>query len=73
MVRKRKRKRIGLTERQPLPMPSGPNQSWSMDYVADGLVDGRKLRVLAIVDDFTASAYARGRHLASRSARCGGA
>ena len=46
MVRKRKRKRIGLTERQPLPMPSGPNQSWSMDYVADGLVDGRKLRVL---------------------------
>ena len=53
MVRKRKRKRIGLTERQPLPMPSGPNQSWSMDYVADGLVDGRKLRVLAIVDDYS--------------------
>jgi len=53
MVRKRKRKRIGLTERRPLTMPSGPNQSWSMDYVADGLIDGRKLRALTIVDDFT--------------------
>ena len=52
-VRKRKRKRIGLAERQPLPMPTGPNQSWSMDYVADGLIDGRKLRVLAIVDDYS--------------------
>lgn len=53
MVRKRKRKRIGLAERLALPKPTGPNQSWSMDYVADGLVDGRKLRVLAIVDDFS--------------------
>ena len=24
-----------------------------MDYVADGLIDGRKLRVLAIVDDYS--------------------
>ena len=52
-VRKRKRKRIGIAERQPLPVPTGPNQSWSMDYVADGLIDGRKLRVLAIVDDYS--------------------
>lgn len=53
MVRKRKRKRIGIAERLVLPTPMGPNQSWSMDYVADGLIDGRKLRVLAIVDDFS--------------------
>jgi putative transposase len=52
-VRRRKRKRIGIAERQPLPVPTGPNQSWSMDYVADGLIDGRKLRVLAIVDDYS--------------------
>jgi putative transposase len=24
-----------------------------MDYVADGLIDGRKLRVLVIVDDYS--------------------
>jgi putative transposase len=53
MVRKRKRKRIGIAERLALPRPTGPNQSWSMDYVADGLIDGRKLRVLAIVDDYS--------------------
>ena len=53
MVRKRKRKRIGLAERLVLPTPSALNQSWSMDYVADGLIDGRKLRALTIVDDFT--------------------
>jgi putative transposase len=52
-VRRRKRKRIGLFERKPLPKPSTVNRSWSMDFVADGLIDGRKLRVLAIVDDYS--------------------
>lgn len=50
-VRRRKRKRIGLVERKPLPKPTAVNVSWSMDFVADGLCDGRKLRCLAIVDD----------------------
>lgn len=46
-VRRRKRKRIGPFERKPLPRPSAVNQSWSMDFVADGLRDGRKLRCLS--------------------------
>src|SRR5204863_1916835 len=50
-VRRRKRKRIGLFERKPLPKPSAVNRSWSMDFVSDGLCDGRKLRCLTIVDD----------------------
>lgn len=52
-VRRRKRKRIGPFERKPLPRPSAVNQSWSMDFVADGLRDGRKLRCLTIVDDYS--------------------
>jgi len=52
-VRRRKRKRIGLFERKPLPKPSAVNRSWSMDFVADGLIDGRKLRCLVIVDDYS--------------------
>ena len=52
-VRRRKRKRIGPFERKPLPKPSAPNVSWSMDFVSDGLADGRRLRCLAIVDDCT--------------------
>jgi putative transposase len=52
-VRRRKRKRIGPFERKPLPKPTAANKSWSMDFVSDGLADGRRLRCLAIVDDCT--------------------
>jgi putative transposase len=52
-VRRRKRKRIGLFERKPLPQPTAANLSWSMDFVADGLIGGRRLRCLTIVDDCT--------------------
>ena len=52
-VRRRKRKRIGLVERKPLPKPLAANLSWSMDFVSDGLADGRRLRCLTIVDDCT--------------------
>jgi len=52
-VRRRKRKRIGLVERKPLPKPLAANLSWSMDFVSDGLADGRRLRCLNIVDDCT--------------------
>jgi putative transposase len=52
-VRRRKRKRIGPFERKPLPKPQRPNLSWSMDFVSDGLANGRRLRCLAIVDDCT--------------------
>src|SRR5579862_6632448 len=52
-VRRRKRKRIGPFERKPLPKPTAANLSWSMDFVSDGLCDGRRLRCLAIVDDFS--------------------
>jgi putative transposase len=40
-------------ERKPLPKPTTANASWSMDFVADGLIGGRRLRCLTIVDDCT--------------------
>jgi len=52
-VRRRKRKRIAGIERQEKMVVNKPNQSWSMDFVSDGFVDGRRLRCLNIVDDFT--------------------
>jgi putative transposase len=51
-VRRRKRKRLGAVERQPLAIPVRPNERWSMDFVADALTDGRRFRSLNIVDDF---------------------
>jgi putative transposase len=52
-VRKRSRKRIGLTERVPLFLPETPNHAWSMNFMHDGLADGRRIRCLNVVDDCT--------------------
>lgn len=52
-VRKRARKRIVFGERTPLPQADRPNQSWSMDFVADALANGRRIRCLTLVDNFT--------------------
>ena len=34
-------------------LPQGANQRWSLDFVSDTFADGRRFRILAIVDDFT--------------------
>src|SRR5580692_586786 len=34
-------------------LPQGANQRWSLDFVADTLTDGRRFRILVVVDDFT--------------------
>lgn len=34
-------------------LPSRPNERWSLDFVSDAFTDGRRFRVLAVVDDFT--------------------
>ena len=52
-VRRRKRKKIPLGDRQPLERPLVANQVWSMDFVFDRIADGRSLKCLAIVDDGT--------------------
>ncbi len=46
------RKRAAVT-RVPLLPAKGPNQRWSMDFVHDALSDGRRFRILAVVDDYT--------------------
>lgn len=52
-VRKRKRRKGIMLERQPLTLPDRPNQTWSMDFVMDSLSNGRRIKCLTIVDDFT--------------------
>jgi putative transposase len=34
-------------------IPQGANQRWSLDFLSDAFTDGRRFRILAIVDDFT--------------------
>ena len=57
-VRRRKRKKIGSGERQPLVRPARANEVWSMDFVFDRLASGRSLKCLTVVDDATQEAVA---------------
>ena len=52
-VRKRGGRKRALGTRAPLTIPQGPNQRWSLDFAADVLSDGRRLRILVVVDDFS--------------------
>ena len=52
-VRRRKRKKVPVGERQPLLRPDAANQVWSMDFVFDRTAEGRVLKCLTIVDDGT--------------------
>jgi putative transposase len=57
-VRRRRGRKRATGTRAPITMPQGPDQRWSLDFVADVLSWGRRFRVLAIVDDFTREALA---------------
>lgn len=51
-VRTKKRKKRASQPRVPLPVATAPRQRWSMDFMADQLVDGRRIRIFTAVDHF---------------------
>uniref|UniRef100_UPI0031F4C6C6 IS3 family transposase n=1 Tax=Shewanella algae TaxID=38313 RepID=UPI0031F4C6C6 len=51
-VRTKKRKKL-TRPRQPMEVPTAPNQRWSMDFVSDQLSNGRRFWVLNVVDDYS--------------------
>lgn len=57
-VRRRKRKKIPISERHPLERPLAANQVWSMDFVFDRTAEGRSIKSLTVVDDATHEAVA---------------
>jgi putative transposase len=52
-VRKRGGRKRALGTRAPMAIPQARNLRWSLDFVADPLVSGRRFRILTLVDDFT--------------------
>lgn len=52
-VRRRKRKKVPVGQRQPLIRPQAANEVWSMDFVFDRTAEGRTVKCLTIVDDAT--------------------
>ena len=57
-VRRRRRKKVPLYDRQPLGRPVAANQVWSMDFVFDRTAEGRVIKCLTVVDDATHEAVA---------------
>jgi putative transposase len=53
IVRTQKRRQRAQRQRIPSGQAIRPNQKWSMDFVAQRLADGRWIRVLTVVDQFT--------------------
>ena len=51
-MRVRRRKHIAL-HRGPAPVPVGPTERWSMDFVHATLADGRSFRIFTVVDNWS--------------------
>lgn len=57
-VKRRKCKKVPVSDRHPLARPQRANQVWSMDFVFDRTADGRVIKCLTIIDDATHEAVA---------------
>ena len=50
---KRPKRHVSYQRRMERPVAAGVDESWSMDFMSDELFDGRRIRLLTIVDNFT--------------------
>lgn len=57
-LRIKPKKRIPTRSPVPLHQPIEPNAFWSMDFMSDALVSGRKFRTLNVIDDFNRESLA---------------
>ena len=59
MLRTEKPKRhVSCQRRTERPVAAGVDESWSMDFMSDELFDGRRIRLLTIVDNFSRESLA---------------
>ncbi|MBV9813143.1 MAG: IS3 family transposase [Acetobacteraceae bacterium] len=52
-VRRRGGRKRALGTRSPLVRAERPNGRWSLDFASDTLADGRRFRMLCVIDDFS--------------------
>lgn len=51
-LRRKHKRRLPARVLTPLVQPERPNENWSMDFMHDGLIDGRPFRCFNVIDDF---------------------
>ena len=52
-VRRRGGRKRAMGTRRPIEVPLQANQRWSLDFVSDQMTDGRRFRILTVVDNCT--------------------
>lgn len=57
-LRRRGKKRLPSRSLELLSVPTGMNQCWSMDFMSDALMCGRRFRTFNVIDDFNREALA---------------
>ena len=55
---KRPKRHVSYQRRIDRPVAAEANKSWSLDFMSDELFDGRRIRLLTIVDNFTRESLA---------------
>ena len=57
-VKRRRGRRRAIGARAPIVVPQAMNQRWSLDFVSDQLANGRRFRLLNVLDDFNSECLA---------------
>ena len=57
LLRIRRRKKMASLLRTEIPKPNYHNHIWSMDFMRDSMANGRTIKVLAVVDEWTRKCF----------------
>lgn len=57
ILRIRRRKKMSSLLRTEIPKPNYPHHIWSMDFMRDSMANGRTIKVLSVVDEYTRKCF----------------